>query len=480
MPPVAGMRSPLGLRAAILSLFGVLIPVALLAAGALVGMTTALGRATAEVALADAQMRASLRTKSALLWYARESDVAILEGTPEARARQASAEAELMADVADTRRLATPGRTAQLDSLVQRVSDYVSFRKSVQQEDLPLVEVLGRATPMLEPVFLDLQRLVTSDDAWARSVERSARQLHTLAEVVGIGAGALLLVGFAGAFIHSERLLERPLLTVREAIARFGAGDRAVRAPLEGPRELREIASNFNELADLLARREKERLAFLAGVAHDLRNPLTPLKLAVGRARAESQTTLSPEGWGKLLDVVDRQAARLDRMVGDLLDATRIESGELELHEREFDLGKLLTGVADLYRPTSEIHRIEVEQPQERVVVSADPLRVEQVLINLVSNAIKYSPEGGLVMLALSRAPGEAIVTVADEGIGVAPEERERIFEPFHRSGRSRGEKIPGVGLGLAVARRIAVAHGGRLELVESERGSKFRLTLPA
>lgn len=470
-------RRSIGVRGAMFWLFGVLVAVALVSGATLVAVTAALGHKTADVAGADARMRASLRAKSAVLWYGRESDVAVLQGTPEARARQDAAEQQLWADVNEMRRIAPPERIRELDSVEAKIEDYVATRTQLQREGLPLDEILGRATPVVEPLFADLQQLVQADERWAEAKENSARALAAGADMIGATAAALLLLGFGAAFDRTIRWVEWPLVSVRDAIARFGSGDVTSRAVPQGVRELREIAVAFDENADRLVRQDRERLAFIAGVAHDLRNPLTPLKLAVGRARAAGHP-LSPEAYAKILDSVDRQVARLERMIGDLLDATRIESGQLELHPARVDLGGTIESVAELYRPTSPIHSVDVHQPAEPLVVDADPVRVEQVLINLVSNAIKYSPNGGRVTMVLSGTREEATVTVSDEGIGVPPTEREKIFEPFHRSGRTRGE-TPGVGLGLAVARKIAEAHGGRLVLVESERGATFRLTLP-
>lgn len=460
-----------------LSLFGSLVVVALAAATALVGMTAAISKKTAEVGVADARMRASLRTKAALLWFSRESDISVLRPTADTFAQRAGAEADLLADVDETRRLATPDRLPQLDHLVLKCRAYVALRAELERQGLPLDAILQRATRDLESVFADLQQLVASDTAWTARVESSARRLDATADVLGgVAAGALLL-GLAVAFVGSNRLFQRPVLALSDSIARYGRGEHACRARPSGPREIRHIAVVFNDLADRIARQENDRLRFLAGVAHDLRNPLAPLMFAVAKLRLASQPP-AVEGSAKVLELVQRQVVRLDRMVGDLLDATSIESGKLDLHPQAVDLGPLLHHVADLYRPGSPMHAIDVQEPGDPVVVWADPVRIEQVVINLVSNAIKYSPEGGPVRIALAASGEHAVVSVSDEGIGISAEERDRIFEPFHRSALSR-DLIPGVGLGLAVARKIAQAHGGDLDVESTGTGSTFRLSLP-
>jgi signal transduction histidine kinase len=273
-------------------------------------------------------------------------------------------------------------------------------------------------------------------------------------------------------------LVQRPLLAITRDIARFAHGNENVRTVPSGARELRDMAATFNDLADRLARQEKDRLTFLGGVAHDLRNPLSALKMAAEVARQSKQPT-SPERALQMLALVGRQVEHLDRMVGDLLDSMRIESGRLELRREPSDVGRLVLQIVELYRPGSRAHEIAFVEPVEAVVADCDPARIEQVITNLVSNAVKYSPDGGRVTLAVFTERSEVVVSVSDEGIGVSPEDRERIFEPFRRSGRSR-ELVPGVGLGLSVARKIVAGHGGTLE-VESRigAGSTFRVRIP-
>jgi two-component system, OmpR family, sensor histidine kinase MtrB len=465
---------PLSLRALVSAFFALILCASVLGAVAFVGLTAALSHATIEVGTADMRMRASLRTKVALLWYGRESDLTASRPTPEALSQQSDAEAQLRADVAETRRLALPTRRAQLDNLVTKTAAYIAERKDLQQQGLPLDVVLERANPKVAAVFTDLEDIIAADDDGSRRTQTEARRLHTMADIVAAVIGTMLVLALVVAFVGIDRRLQRPLLALSDTLSRFRSGDERSRAAAGGVAEVGQMAATFNDLADRLAQHEKERLAFLAGVVHDLRNPLSPLKLAVG-ALARGPTSASE--LEMLTTVAKRQVERLDRMVGDLLDAAQIESGRLEIRLAEVDLRDVAGDVADLYRHTSDKHTIDLRTPSMPIVVSADRLRIEQVLINLVSNAIKYSPRGGKVTIAVFDNSGEAAVTVSDEGIGVSQEERERIFEPFHRTGHLRG-KVAGAGLGLAVARKIAEAHGGQLDLESSQRGSTFRLTL--
>lgn len=466
------------LRRAMVVLGGTLLAVALVASLALVVCTTFVVRGTIRVSEADARMRASLRTKVALLWYVRASDLAVSSNSAGAWDEEARAESELQLAMGETRRLAMPERWLHVDNLVERTDTYVRLRRRSEAERRSLAEIMSRTTPALESVFGDLDQLIASDDLWTQAVKASAQRWDALAIALGITAAVLLLAGFAAAFVATRLLVERPILALTAAMSRFSNGDQRSRTTPRGVQELRRVSSTFNAMADRLIRQSEERLAFLAGVAHDLRNPISALKLATD-SLARGPQPPPPEKSARALAVVARQVQRLDRMVGDLLDATRIEAGRFELRAEPADLRSIAGNVVELFRTGSEAHAIETIAGEAPVIATCDPARIEQVLTNLVSNAIKYSPDGGQVVISVAYEDADAVVSVGDQGIGIPPEDRERIFDPFQRAGRSSG-RVPGVGLGLSVARKLVEAHSGKLE-VESQVGvgSTFRIRLP-
>jgi two-component system, OmpR family, sensor histidine kinase MtrB len=256
----------------------------------------------------------------------------------------------------------------------------------------------------------------------------------------------------------------------------FATGDRAWRARPRGPAELREMAHRFNDMADELARQRAAQLAFLAGIAHDLRNPLMPLRIATTLLADPTRT----EGRADVVQIVSRQVDHLERMIGDLLETSRVEAGHVDLRLENVDAGSLAAEVLAPFRSAAPTHVFELTMPERPVIVHCDPLRVMQVLNNLVSNAVKYSPEGGLVRISLRSEAGDALLSVEDEGIGISTDEQARLFEPFRRSGRAKASAIPGVGLGLFVARRIVEAHNGRLDVHSRPgAGSTFFVRLP-
>ena len=175
-----------------------------------------------------------------------------------------------------------------------------------------------------------------------------------------------------------------------------------------------------------------------------------------------------------------RQVDLLVRMISDFLEVSRIEAGQLKLSKEECDARAIAVHAADLFQAASSMHELIAKVPDRPVPVVCDSLRMEQVTNNLVSNAIKYSPAGGRVEVTVERRGSEVVWEVRDTGIGIPLHEQAAIFEPFRRGNVTR-EAIPGVGLGLATARRIVAAHGGRIELTSAPgEGSTFSVCLPA
>ncbi len=226
-------------------------------------------------------------------------------------------------------------------------------------------------------------------------------------------------------------------------------------------------------IRDIGERREIERLQreFLAMATHELRNPLTGIK---GNAQLMRRRATYSE---RAVDAIVAQADRLERLVDDLLLASQIEADRLDLVTEETDLVAEARAAADAWGVAET--SIRVEAPVESIVVLADRRRLGQVFANLLENAIKYSRDGGEIVVSVGRKEDEARVAFVDRGVGIPPESLPRLFDRFYRAPGAAGQ-APGLGLGLYISRRIADDHGGRIE-VESElgRGSTFTVVLP-
>jgi signal transduction histidine kinase len=453
----------MSVRSALVTAVVVLVGVALSASAALVVLTTALHRTVSGVGQAA-------------------QNIVLAE--------------EMRSDLVELERLARGGATEdELERLVRGLDDRVEAAEDLVlgeegaalvrevQRHLGRVSTGIRARPGsvprgdLDAAHGSLRAYAQFHAAAARAEQERAESWDRVANAWGLASAVLLLVGLAAVVVSIRAYLLTPLLGVADGISRYAHGDRAVRVDERGPEEMREIASAVNDMITRLEHRRDEQLAFLAGVAHDLRNPLSAIRMATQAVSARRVTDESR--LRTMLELVQRQVDRLDRIAGDFLDAARIEAGQLELTMDDRDLRDVGRHAVELYASSSAAHRIGLQLPDAPLLVRCDSARLDQVVNNLVSNAIKYSPDGGRIEITLERQGDEAVLSVTDEGIGIPREDHVHIFEPFRRGARLK-DVVPGLGLGLAMARRIVERHGGRIEVASTPgRGSTFRVMLP-
>jgi len=222
---------------------------------------------------------------------------------------------------------------------------------------------------------------------------------------------------------------------------------------------------------------------FVADASHELRTPLSVIQASLDVVEKEEQDRLSPFSQQVIADL-KQEVRRMGRLTGDLLTLARSDAEGMELRRESFDLQELLQRAQRTMQPQAEAQQVTlVLAPGESLPVLADPDRVFQLLLVLLDNAMKYTPSGGKVSLAATRPVGESgkvLITVADTGPGVPQADQEKIFERFYRLDQSRSREAGGAGLGLAIARAIAQAHGGSISVVTAPTGgSVFRVLLP-
>ncbi|RKH72068.1 sensor histidine kinase [Corallococcus aberystwythensis] len=468
----------MSLRAFFSAVVGGLVLLTVVAATLLVVLTTALERMASTLSESVEGVRQAEELEVDLLVHSR---LVVLPGAPiladPSRGRSPpEIESDLRRQMVEMHGTASTQEERQMVAEVQtQVYAYLHAQQAPLGPGLSSAQHEAEAMAALNEALRSLERLIQLNVDQAQEARQSAAYWSEMADLLGLVLGLLLLAALVLVAFWLRRFALRPVTALRHAMSGFGRGGRELRAPEEGPLEIRDMARTFNEMADSLTHQQEQQLAFLAGVAHDLRNPLSALKLSTAlTGRGE----VTPERMQRTLALVRRQVARLDQMVGDLLDATRIEAGKLELQPEVRDTRELARSVVELYQSGDSGHTLDLVLPDTAVLVRADPSRLEQVLNNLVSNAIKYSPAGSRVEVSV-RGDGEhAVVAVADQGIGMSTEDLKGLFVPFQRAGNAK-QRAPGVGLGLSVSRRIIEAHGGRIE-VESQpgQGSVFRVHL--
>lgn len=307
----------------------------------------------------------------------------------------------------------------------------------------------------------------------AQVIEGGAEAL--LLPVLGIAAAASLLAGLVLFFILRSVL--KPLNSLTGAARAMADGQFGVRVPdVRSTREVKALSSAFNTMADELSAVEDSRREFVANVSHELRSPITAIS---GYIEGMLDGTIPEEGREKYLAIVSDESKRLSRLIGELLALSRLERDDAALDCADFDICDLMERVFLRRSGDLEKHGLDVDCDfdPEPCLVHADMARIDQVLVNLIDNAIKFTPDGGQITLRVRESGGLCTVTVADNGVGILPEDRPRVFERFFTADRAHTSG-KGTGLGLSICQRIMEMHGQRLSLLDTDTGAAFAFTL--
>jgi signal transduction histidine kinase len=299
-----------------------------------------------------------------------------------------------------------------------------------------------------------------------------------------LGFALVLSLAFGAALAGS---LTADLRRLAGAARRMAAGDLAARVAVAGDDEVGELALAFNTMAASVQaafgrqrRAEQARRDLIAAVSHDLRTPLTALR-AMAEA-LEDGVVADPATTGRYLRTMQAEIGRLDALIADLFELSRLDAGELRLDRRAVVIADLIEATVLGQRALAERQgvRLDHETDGSSTVLKVDPARVQRVLANLIQNALQHTPPGGRVTVRARRDGATVEVAVADTGVGIAAHALPHVFERFYRADPARGREHGGAGLGLAIARGLVEAHGGRI-WAESEvdRGTTVRFTLP-
>lgn len=299
------------------------------------------------------------------------------------------------------------------------------------------------------------------------------QQMYRALALAAIAAVGIALV--VGALLASS--LTRPLRELKQAAQRMAGGDLDQQVVIRSQDEIGELGQTFNQMSRELAHSNRMRRQMTADIAHDLRTPLTVI---AGYVESMRDGVLAPTP--QRLEVIYAEIERLQRLVEDLRTLSRAEAGELTLNRQMLPAGRLLQQAAAVFQHQAEQRgvRLQVQVAPDLPEIWVDEPRMMQVLGNLMTNALRYTPQGGAVTLLAGRDGDRAVLQVSDTGSGIPPEDLPHVFDRFYRGDPARSEQNGESGLGLAIARAFVQAHGGEIGATSQPgQGSTFTISMP-
>lgn len=303
---------------------------------------------------------------------------------------------------------------------------------------------------------------------------------------IGFGRSAFAMAGLlcltpatTGALLATAmiRQFKRPCAVLARAADRLASGEQGVRVENgDAGIELADLIDGFNAMAEAIDSQEKERLLLIAGITHELRTPLTILQ---GRLHGIEDGVIEPEA-GETERLL-RQVRHILHIVDDLDTLVNADAGRLCLTRKRLDLNAICRPAVDDVQALTERHGVRFVQDYQPVTLVGDPVRITQILTNLLTNAAKHSPSDGEIMVRVRAVGGRAVIDVMDQGPGLAAADRDHLFTPYWRSSASRRSGCPGSGMGLALTARLVHAHGGHIvgENRRDRSGARFSVSLP-
>ncbi|MGH8469981.1 MAG: HAMP domain-containing sensor histidine kinase [Gammaproteobacteria bacterium] len=278
-------------------------------------------------------------------------------------------------------------------------------------------------------------------------------------------------------------LIARPMRRLEQTIRRLGQGDWSVPVEeLTGPRDLEELGRQLDWLRVRLSDLDGQKTKFLRHVSHALKTPLAALREGAELLVDEAVGTLNT-AQAEIVRILCQSGIELQRQIEELLNFSAIaQTSDLALNNRPIPLGRLVEDVIDVQTVALRAKHLRVEKLLDSASVNGDSERLRVVLDNVLSNAIKYSPDGGEIRIVLQSRPGKVVLEVQDQGPGIARDERDKVFHPFYQGRAAPSGNLKGTGLGLAIAQEFVKAHRGSIEVVDvddADKGARLRVILP-
>jgi two-component system sensor histidine kinase GlrK len=367
----------------------------------------------------------------------------------------------------------------------------VALNRTVEQEQALYDLLTSSPRPRIEPAELTarIDRLIESArDVLAinnRIVDREVERLRVKAEQVQRGLFVLVLFGTAVALVIAlalTRYIARPIVEIDAAIRQLGGADFSKPIAVRGPEDLRYLGRRLDWLRRRLEEFETQKNRFLRHVSHELKTPLTALREGAELLHDQVAGPLAPPQ-RRVVSIMRDNSIKLQRLIEELLDYQRALHAAASLEVKTVVLDVLVGEAVREHELAARAKGLTLEVDAQAASLEADPDKLRSVVDNLISNAVKFTPHGGRIVVRARIASGEAMIEVLDTGPGVPVEERESIFNLFFRGRTKADSGMKSSGLGLAIARELVEAHGGHIAVVAGgeggPQGGHFRVTLP-
>jgi heavy metal sensor kinase len=301
--------------------------------------------------------------------------------------------------------------------------------------------------------------------------------LHTFVYVIVIAMVAIIILAGIGGLFLAERAL-KPVQQITKTAQNIEGSDLSQRINVKTDDELGMLASTLNEMIGRLEESFNRQRQFTADASHELRTPLAIMQAEATLALSKER---SPDDYRKSLETISQESDYMSSVIGKLLFLARSDAGKEQLTFEDVELKGLITGLASNIEALAQDKGIKFAvDAHEELMVSGDKVKLRQLFINILENAVRYTPTAGHISVSLVKQESNAVVSISDTGIGIPPEHLPHIFERFYRVDKARARADGGVGLGLAIAKIITESHKGKIE-VESElgKGTTFRISIP-
>ena len=395
-------------------------------------------------------------------------DAGLLDDYDKVRANFKRTTSDLSLLPLDEAQLAELNRTIDHEQALYEILSAPGRGRDVRRR---LVEGYVELSALARGVLDQSNQLIDREIDRMRDIAERAQESLALQLVAAFPLGVIIAALFAF-------FIARPIRTLERAIRKLGSADFGEPIRIEGPEDLRYIGDRLEWLRRRLAELEEQRARFLRHVSHELKTPLTALREG-SELLVEGVAGPVTDQQREIFVILQSNSVQLQRLIEDLLNYQGAVASVAHLELARTDLAELARIAVETHALAAASRSIRIDLDTEPAPLLADRDKLRVVIDNLLSNALKYSPDHGAVAVRVRGSADGVSLDVTDAGPGIEPQERSKVFDWFFQAERAHGGRIKGSGLGLAIARELVSAHGGTIEIVDAERGAHFRIGLP-